>query len=202
MLLLTNKIVYRAYFLFLILAGTCGNSLTVLTLLRDKLRKYTTCQYMAVCALLNIGVLLTNTLNLMLTLGYSIHFRSQFNIAWCRVNAFIAQWIRGMAAWVLVIVAVDRFRQSKKVCRTQKANDHTVILTIMLTGSVMFILNLHYLLFAGNRVILTENTKFLACIFDSSSSNSAQRFFAATNIWYELVILVIIVSCFNKLETK
>ncbi|CAF3867554.1 unnamed protein product, partial [Rotaria sordida] len=81
-LLLINRIVYRGYFLFLIMAGTCGNLLTAITLLRVKLRKYTTCQFMAVCALLNIGVLLTNTLNMMLSQGHSIHLRSLFDLGW------------------------------------------------------------------------------------------------------------------------
>ena len=82
---------------------------------------------MAVCALLNIGVLLTNTLNMMLSQGYAIHLRSQFDFGWCRMNAFVAQWIRGMASWILVLVAFDRFQQSKTVRRTQTKNNHIVL---------------------------------------------------------------------------
>ncbi|CAF1127579.1 unnamed protein product [Rotaria sp. Silwood1] len=194
-LLLINRIVYRGYFLFLIMAGTCGNLLTAITLLRAKLRKYTTCQFMAVCALLNIGVLLTNTLNMMLTQGYDIHLRSQFDFAWCRINAFVAQWIRGMASWILVIVAFDRFQQSKTVRRTTRNNNkHTVLYTMIITGFILLLLNLHYLVFTGNKVVLAENTTFLACIFDKHSENSIQRFFASTNTWYELVTYIIVPS--------
>ncbi len=179
------------------MAGTCGNFLTAITLLGAKLRKYTTCQFMAACALLNIGVLLTNTLNMMLTQGYDIHLRSQFDFSWCRMNAFVAQWIRGMASWILVMVAFDRFQQSKTVRRTPSQNNHIVIYTMFITGVILLILNLHYLLFTGNKVILAENTTFLACIFDKHSENPVQRFFSWTSTWQELVTYIIVVS-FNR----
>ncbi|CAF1018334.1 unnamed protein product [Adineta ricciae] len=190
--LLFNRIIYRGYFLFLIMAGTCGNLLTAITLLRARLRKYTTCQYMAVCALLNIGVLLTNTLNMMLTNGFNIHLRSQFDVGWCRMNAFIAQWIRGMASWILVLVAYDRFQQSKTIPRAQKKDDYKVAVTICVTGFILFILNLHYLLFAGSKVDLLENTKFLACIFNKQSNDTMHKFFASTSTWQELVTYIIV----------
>ncbi|CAF1237354.1 unnamed protein product [Rotaria magnacalcarata] len=190
--LLINRIVYRGYFLFLILAGTCGNLLTAITLYRSKLRKYTTCKFMAVCALLNIGVLLTNTLNMMLTQGYDIHLRSQFNFAWCRLNAFIAQWIRGMASWTLVIVAFERFQQSKTVRHTPVNKKHIVLLTMVATGFILLIFNLPYLLFTGSKVVLAENTTFLACMFDKRSQNKFQRLFASTSKWQELVTYIIV----------
>jgi hypothetical protein len=194
-LVLINRIVYRGYFLFLIMAGTCGNLLTAITLLRAKLRRYTTCQFMAVCAVLNIGVLLTNTLNMMLTQGWAIHLRSQFGLGWCRMNAFVAQWIRGMASWILVLVAFDRFQQSKTVRRSLTTrNNYIVLLTISITGFILLILNLHYLLFAGSKVVLSENTTFLACMFDKYSHNGVQRFFASTSTWQELVTYIIVVS--------
>jgi hypothetical protein len=193
-LLLINRIVYRYYFLFLIIAGTCGNLLTAIALFRAKLRKYTTCQFMAVCALLNIGVLLTNTLNMALTQGYKIHVRSLFNLGWCRINAFVSQWIRGMASWILVIVAFDRFQQSKTVRRTPAGKNRRVSYMIVTTGLILVPFNLHYLLFTGSRVALTEHVTFLACIFHKHSEHPAQRFFAWTNTWQELVTIIIIVS--------
>jgi hypothetical protein len=196
-LVLINRIVYRGYFLFLIMAGTCGNLLTAITLLRSRLRKYTTCQFMAVCALLNIGVLLTNTLNMMLTQGYDVHLRSQFNFGWCRMNAFVAQWIRGMASWILVLVAFDRFQQSKSVRRTPKNNNYTVLITISITGLILLILNLHYLLFAGSIIELSGNTPFLACIFDKRSKSGIQKFFASTSAWQELVTYIMFNGAFE-----
>jgi hypothetical protein len=154
---------------------------------------------MAVCALLNIGVLLTNTLNMMLTQGYDIHLRSQFDFGWCRMNAFVAQWIRGMASWILVMVAFDRFQQSKTVRRAPRNNNYTVIFTMFITGSILLILNLHYLLVTGNKVILAENTTFLACMFDKHSDSAVQRFFASTSTWQELVAYIIVVSLNSKL---
>ncbi|CAF0756956.1 unnamed protein product [Adineta ricciae] len=191
-LILINRIVYHDYFLFLIIAGTCGNLLTAITLLRAKLRKYTTCQFMAVCTLLNIGVLLTNTMNMLLSVGYGIHFRSLFDLGWCRVNVFIAQWIRGMASWFLVIVAFDRFRQSKIIRRTPARDQRTVSHTIIITSLLLLITNLHYLLFTGEQVPLSNKTLFLACIFHKNSENPAQRFFASTNAWQELVTIIIV----------
>ena len=201
MLILVNRIVYRGYFLFLILAGTCGNLLTAITLLRAKLRKYTTCQFMAVCALLNIGVLLTNTLNMMLTQGYDIHLRSQFNLGWCRVNAFVAQWIRGIASWILVVVAVDRFQQSKLIPRPNARRNHSVLLTIAITSCILFVLNSHYLIFTGSRVILTQNATFLACIFDKYSVDPVQKFLSETSLWQELVTYTIFVRIRRRRQT-
>ncbi|CAF4336154.1 unnamed protein product [Rotaria sp. Silwood2] len=191
-LLLINRIIYCGYFLFLILAGTCGNLLTAITLLRAKLRKYTTCQFMAVCALLNIGVLLTNTLNMMLSQGHSIHLRSLFDLGWCRINAFVAQWIRGMASWILVIVAFDRFRQTKTLRRTSTRNNYAVLYTMFITSFILCILNLHYLLFTGSKISLNGNTPFLACIFHKQSKSYIQRFFASTSTWQELVTIIIV----------
>lgn len=195
-LLFINRIIYCGYFLFLIIAGTCGNLLTVITLLRAKLRKYTTCQFMAVCALLNIGVLLTNTLNMMLSQGHGIHLRSLFDLNWCRINAFVAQWIRGMASWSLVIVAFDRFRQSKTVRRTPTRNNRTVLYTMLVTSLVLLVLNLHYLLFTGSTISLNGNTPFLACIFYKQSTETIHKFFASTSTWQELVTIIIVVSLF------
>jgi hypothetical protein len=197
-LLLINGIVYRGYFLFLILAGTCGNLLTAITLLRAKLRKYTTCQFMAVCAILNIGVLLTNTSNMMLTQGHGIHLRSLFDLGWCRINAFVAQWIRGMASWILVIVAFDRFQQSKTIRRTTTNKNHLVFYTMLITSLILLILNLHYLLFTGSKVSLDGTTLFVACLFYKQSNSSIQRFFASTSTWQELVTIIIVVSIFNQ----
>ena len=191
---LINIVVYRRYFLFLIIAGTLGNLLTAITLLQAKLRKYTTCQFMAVCALLNIGVLLTHTLNMMLSQGHQFHLRSLFDLGWCRLNAFVAQWIRGMASWILVIVAFDRFRQSKAIRRAQTNRNHLVFYTIFIMSVILFLANLHYLLFTGSKIPLGETTIFLACIFYKQSESKFQRFFASTNTWQELVTIIIVVS--------
>ena len=193
-LLLINQIIYRGYFLFLILAGAFGNFLTAITLLQIELRKYTTCQFMAVCAILNMGVLLTNTLNMMLSQGYGFHLRSLFSLGWCRINAFVAQWIRGMASWTLVLVALDRFQQSKTVGRMSTSNKHRVLHSMCLTSLILLIFNIHYLLFAGAKVSLNGNTPFLACIFYKQSKNPIQRFFASTSTWQELVTIIILVS--------
>ncbi|CAF1249041.1 unnamed protein product [Adineta steineri] len=191
-LLLINRIVYRDYFLFLIMAGTCGNLLTAVTLLRAKLRKYTTCQFMAVCAVLNTGVLLTNTLNLTFSLGYGIHVRSLYDLGWCRLNVFIAQWIRGLASWFLVIVAFDRFRQSKTIRRIPARKNPMLFYSIFIAGFILLILNVHYLLFLGQRVSLDNQESFLACIFHKNSLDPVQRFFAKINMWQELVTIIII----------
>ena len=154
---------------------------------------------MAACALLNIGVLLTNTLNMMLTQGHYIHLRSLFDFSWCRIHAFISQWIRGMASWILVMVAFDRFQQSKTIHRPTRKNNHIVLLTLFITGAILFVLNLHYLLFVGNRVVLIENTTFLACFFNKHSNDTIHRFFGTTNTWQELVTYIIIVSSISRL---
>ncbi|UJR27281.1 hypothetical protein I4U23_008576 [Adineta vaga] len=187
-----NRFIYRDYFVFLIIAGTCGNLLTAITLLRAKLRKYTTCQFMAVCAISNIGVLLTNTLHMSLSNGYGIHVRSLFNLSWCRTNVFVSQWIRGMASWFLVVVALDRFRQSKIIRRTPSRDKHTVSYTIIKISLFLLVLNLHYLLFTGIRIPLNHETMFLACIFHKNSSSAIHRFFASTNTWQELVTIIIV----------
>ena len=148
---------------------------------------------MGICALLNMGVLLTNTLNMTLTQGFGIHFRSLFDLGWCRVNAFIAQWIRGMASWTLVIVAADRFQQSKSVTRTTARGNHSVAYVMLGTSVILVVLNLHYLLFTGTHVTLGE-VKFIACLFYKQSSSRIQVFFAKTNTWQELVTIIIVVS--------
>lgn len=193
---LINRIVYQGYFLFLILAGTCGNLLTAVTLCRVKLRKYTTCQLMAVCALLNIGVLLTHTLNMMLSQGYNIHIRSLFHLSWCRINVFISQWIRGMASWILVIIAFDRFQQSKRVRRTPTRKNYLVFYTIFIISFILLVFNVHYLLFTGVNVILNDNTQFLACILSKTAESSIERFIASTNTWLELFTIIIVVCFF------
>jgi hypothetical protein len=154
---------------------------------------------MAVCALLNIGVLLTNTLNMMLSQGHDFHLRSLFDMGWCRINAFVAQWIRGMASWILVIVAFDRFRQSKSIRRIPANKNHIVFFTMCITSLILLILNLHYLLFTGSRVSLGGNTIFLACIFHKQSDSPIQRFFASTSTWQELVTIIIVVSFYFNL---
>jgi len=151
---------------------------------------------MAVCVLFNIGVLLTHTLNMMLTHGHGIHIRSIYDVGWCRFHAFLSQWIRGMSSWILVIVAFDRFRQSKVVRRTTTITSRNpIVIRRMLVASVILaFLNLHYLLFTGDRVILNGNIPFLGCVFHKTSPNRMQRFFASTSTWQELFTIIIVVS--------
>ena len=148
---------------------------------------------MGICALLNIGVLLTNTLNMTLTQGFGFHLRSLFDLGWCRLNAFIAQWIRGMASWSLVIVAADRFQQSKSVTRTPTRGNHSVVYVMLGTSVLLVVLNLHYLLFTGSHVSI-EGVQFLACLFYKQSNSTMQVFFAKTNTWQELGTIIIVVS--------
>jgi hypothetical protein len=134
----------------------------------------------------------------MLSQGHQFHLRSLFDLGWCRLNAFVAQWIRGMASWVLVIVAFDRFRQSRSIRRIQTNKNHVVLYTMLITGFILAILNLHYLLFTGSKVSLGDTTIFVACIFHKHSDNVFQKFFASTSVWQELVILIIVVSLISE----
>ena len=149
---------------------------------------------MAVCALLNIGVLLTNTVNMMLSQGHAYHLRSLYDLGWCRFHAFLSQWIRGMASWILVIVAFDRFRQSKTIRRTPMNRNPVVFHTMIIASLILVVLNIHYLLFTGSKVALEGNVLFLACIFHPQSTNRIQKFFASTSTWQELVTIIIVVS--------
>ncbi|CAF0889550.1 unnamed protein product [Didymodactylos carnosus] len=189
------KVIYRGYFSFLIVFGTSFNILTAITLLRAKLRRFSTCRYMAVCSLLNVGVLLTNTLYMTLVMGWQIDLRS--SILWCRIHVFVSQWFRGFASWILVIVAIDRYRRSRSLRPRTQSKNHIVTIRCVIAGLALVFPNIHYLLLIGGVVTLKADGvtyEHYACSFHKYSTNPIHSWLASSNTWLELITIIFIPS--------
>ncbi|CAF1175160.1 unnamed protein product [Didymodactylos carnosus] len=191
------KIIYRGYFTFLIVFGTSFNILAAIILLRPKLRRFSTCRYMAVCSILNVGVLLTNTLYMMLVMGFNIDIRG--TVFWCRMHVFISQWFRGFASWTLVIVAIDRYKRSRSLRpkTSSKNNSNSEIIIVCIAGLILIFPNIHYLVLIGDYVKLESDGQIVnhyACTFLKNNTNSLHSWLASSNAWLELITIIFIPS--------
>lgn len=139
------KIIWSYAAATLIIVGTLGNIMSIIVLLRKRMRCWPTMFYLTVLAFAHIVVLFTGLLRywIMFTFGIDIRLLSDFS---CRFHVFSVYFSLDFAVWILVAVTVDRcicvcnpFR-AKQLCTLSRAKINVCVIAV-----ILFLVNHHFL---------------------------------------------------------
>lgn len=142
----------------LIFVGTIANILSIVVLLRRRMRSSTTMFYLTVLSFGDILVLYTGLLRYWIKSAFNEDIRliSQFS---CKLHAFLVYFSLDFTTWVLVAVTIDRcifvclpFR-AKRLCTLK----HAKIVVVSIAG-VMVALNFHLFWGVAFEMLLGEVT--------------------------------------------
>ena len=128
----------------LLILGSIGNTLTVIVIMRSKLRRLTTSVYLIVLAIVDTAVLYNGLMRYWLNELTGVDIR-MMSIASCKIQTFLAYFLVHFEAWILVCVAFERvaaifFPHRAKVIFTQRF----AIVQIAFTGLILITINLHF----------------------------------------------------------
>jgi hypothetical protein len=140
----------RIFYPCLLIWGTIGNALCLRVLLSKKFNKNSTCQYLAILAVIDI---------LFIVMRSSKHvyklFRDTtiFNTSqWvCRILTFSSSALAHMASWILVIVSFDRYLIVTSRYRRQTPAFNRVFWSTSILIAVVGLCNLYYFFILGEK---------------------------------------------------
>jgi hypothetical protein len=143
----------RVFYPCLLIWGTIGNALCLRVLLSKKFFKNSTCQYLAVLAVIDI---------LFIVMRSSKHiyklFRTTpiFNTSkWiCRILTFFSSALAHMASWILVVVSFDRYLIVTSRYRRQGSAVNRVFCSTSILIAVVALCNLYYFFILGKKIRL------------------------------------------------
>lgn len=155
LILYVRYFLVRIFYPCLLIWGTIGNGLCLRVLLSKKFAKNSTCQYLAVMAVIDI---------LFIGMRSSRHvyrlFRDTtiFNISkWvCRILTFFSSALAHLASWILVIVSFDRyFIVTSRYRRSTSTINRVFVSTTVLIGIVV-LCNLYYFFILGKADLISS----------------------------------------------
>jgi hypothetical protein len=148
----------RVFYPCLLIWGTIGNALCLRVLLSKKFYKNSTCQYLAVLAVIDILFILMRSSKHVYKL-----FRDTtiFNTSkWiCRILTFFSSALAHMASWILVIVSFDRYLIVTSRYRRHSSAVNRVFYSTTILIAIVALCNLYYFFILGKKIILN-----LCCI--------------------------------------
>ncbi|CAF0994681.1 unnamed protein product [Adineta steineri] len=167
---------FRIFYPFLLIWGTIGNALCLRVLLSRKFNKNSTCQYLAILAVIDI---------LFIVMRSSRHiyklFRDStiFNTSqWvCRILTFFSSALAHLASWTLVIVNFDRYFIVTSYYRRQGSTTNRVFWSTTTLIAIVALCNLYYFFILGRSIRLDGfgaqvQRRFLIRILSSTNETS------------------------------
>ena len=141
----------RIFYPSLLVWGTIGNALCLRVLLSKKFSKNSTCQYLAVLAVIDI---------LFIVMRSSKHvyklFRDTtiFNTSkWiCRSLTFFSSALAHMASWILVIVSFDRYLIVTSRYHRRSSTANRVLCSTSILIAIVALCNLYYFFILGKGI--------------------------------------------------
>ncbi|CAF3355135.1 unnamed protein product [Rotaria socialis] len=138
----------RIFYPCLLVWGTIGNALCLRVLLSKKFLKNSTCQYLAVLAVIDI---------LFIVMRSSKHVYKLFRVTpifntskWiCRILTFFSSALAHMASWILVIVSIDRYLIVTSRYRRHSSSVNRVFCSTSILIAVVLLCNLYYFFILG-----------------------------------------------------
>ncbi|XP_052782886.1 psychosine receptor-like [Mya arenaria] len=168
----------------LILVGTVGNILSIIVLLRPRLRDTTTMFYLTCLSIGDLFTLYTGLLRYWIYRTFDIDVRNLSNAS-CKIHTFLVYLSLDFTVWVLVCVTVDRFLsvsmpfRAKRLCTMTRSR--IVIAGILLLLSLK---NMHFLW----TLTLVETWEY-RCDGDSSEDVHFLRFIWP---WLDLAVFCLV----------
>ncbi|CAF0861279.1 unnamed protein product, partial [Didymodactylos carnosus] len=168
----------RYYYPFLVVWGTVGNVLCLKVLLRKKFLKNSTCQYLAVLAVIDILFIYTRSSRYLYRYFFSVDLRNTSK--WiCRIFIFFSSALSHIASWILVVVSFDRYLIITNRYR-RRSVDHRVLLSTMILIIVVCFFNAHYFFILGKtmtfpRIDRSKLSQFNLTAYSSLSFDSSSH---------------------------
>jgi len=144
-------IILKIYPVLILLLGSFGNLLSFCVLLRAAMRRYSTYCYLACLALVDVGVIITFSVNFISL--YHFNYDIQDEPFPCKLFAFSIYFLPQYSSWILVAVSIDRVISAKylRLAKTWSKPRHSVLVTFLL-GLFLAVLNSHFFLYENNSI--------------------------------------------------
>jgi hypothetical protein len=146
----TEVLVVAYHSLIITIAGTLLNFLTFVVLCRSTFRDARTrptLHYMRTIAIFDILMLYGWNIDHYVSLIHGFSFQGS-SIAACKFLSFLNYFAAQSSAWLRVFVCFDRYLSLSRLHRTWFSKSNHVLIIIGTIVAVMFLLNLHFFLFA------------------------------------------------------
>ncbi|CAF1354283.1 unnamed protein product [Adineta ricciae] len=143
----------RIFYPCLLVWGTIGNALCLRVLLSKKFNKNSTCQYLAILAVIDILFIVMRSSRYIYSLFRDSHI---FNTSkWiCRCLTFFSSALAHMGSWMLVIVSFDRYFMVTSRYRRHNSVANRVFCSTSILIVVVTLCNLYYFFILGRSMTL------------------------------------------------
>lgn len=138
----------RVFYPCLLAWGIIGNSLCLRVLLSKKFSKNSTCQYLAVLAVIDILFIAMRSSRHVYRL-YRDTTIFNISVTICRTLTFFSSALAHMASWILVIVSFDRYLIVTSRYRRHGSPARRVLLSTAILIGIVVLCNLYYFFILG-----------------------------------------------------
>ncbi len=144
-------IILKIYPVLVLVFGSFGNLLSFCVLIRANMRRYSTFCYLACLALVDLGVIITFSVNFISL--YHFNYDIQDEPFPCKLFAFSIYFLPQYSSWILVAVSIDRVISAKylRLAKQWSKPRHSVLVTFLL-GLFLAVLNSHFFIYENNSV--------------------------------------------------
>ena len=138
----------RIFYPCLLIWGTIGNALCLRVLLSKKFFKNSTCQYLAILAVIDIlFILMRSSKHVYKLFRDTPIFNTSQSI--CRLLTFFSSALAHMASWILVIVSFDRYLIVTSRYQRQSSAANRVFWSTSILIAIVALCNLYYFFILG-----------------------------------------------------
>lgn len=155
--IIISENIMRIVPLILITIGTIGNILSIVVLLRKRLRKSTTSLYLTVLAFSDLTVLYTGLSRHWIKQVYNFDVR-HFSEKSCKINVFVNYLALYFSSWLLVAVTMERVLVVRFPNSKFKSNKKIATGVICLLFAIFAALNTHILYGRTDVIVFEGNT--------------------------------------------
>ena len=151
---------FRIFYPCLLIWGTIGNALCLRVLLSKKFFKNSTCQYLAILAVIDIlFIFMRSSKHIYKLFRDTPIFNTSLSV--CRMLTFFSSALAHLASWILVIVSFDRYLIVTSRYQRQSSSAHRVFWSTSVLIGIVALCNLYYFFILGkkNRFGLLMNIK-------------------------------------------
>jgi len=142
----------RVFYPCLLIWGTIGNALCLRVLLSKKFFKNSTCQYLAILAVIDIlFILMRSSKHIYKLFRDTPIFNTSQEI--CRILTFFSSALAHMGSWILVIVSFDRYLIVTSRYRRQSSAVNRVFCSTSILIAVVALCNLYYFFILGKKIL-------------------------------------------------
>jgi hypothetical protein len=159
-LLYLRYFLVRIFYPCLLILGTIGNGLCLRVLLSKKFFKNSTCQYLAILAVIDIlFILMRSSKHVYRLFRDTSIFNTSRRI--CRILTFFSSALAHMASWILVIVSFDRYLIVTSRYRRRSSTANRVFCSTSILIAAVVLCNLYYFFILGKGSIEFVDDKFI-----------------------------------------